>query len=114
MKIENKCICEHSTGSTHIECCNICGLPLQKEQWYFYLPDENSNQVQAGVMPKPEILYPALRYIFDLTYEQTPDLSIAISQLASIRAIALRATEYAELPDNVKKYWERIKERFSA
>src|SRR5574343_85304 len=52
MKIENKCICEHSTGSTHIECCNICGLPLQKEQWYFYLPDENSNQVQAGVMPK--------------------------------------------------------------
>lgn len=59
MKIENKCICEHSTGSTHIECCNICGLPLQKEQWYFYLPDENSNQVQAGVSKPIYIVYEA-------------------------------------------------------
>ena len=52
MKIENKCTCENSTGSTHIECCNICGLPLQKEQWHFYLPDEKSKRVQPLVMQK--------------------------------------------------------------
>lgn len=51
--MHNKCSCEYSTGSTHIECCNICGLPLQKENWHFFLPDEESNQVQAGVMQKP-------------------------------------------------------------
>jgi len=28
-----KCQCTESTGSTHVECCNHCGLPVPGEPW---------------------------------------------------------------------------------
>lgn len=31
---EYKCMCDNSTGDTAISCCNVCGLPIQKENWY--------------------------------------------------------------------------------
>lgn len=37
IKIENKCECKWSSGSTRIDCCNICGLPLKTEVWHLNL-----------------------------------------------------------------------------
>ncbi len=51
IQINKKCTCEHSTGSTHIECCNICGLPLQTETiWHFFLPEDILSRVEPLVM----------------------------------------------------------------
>jgi len=30
-----KCTAEEQTGTTEIECCNICGLPIKGERWSF-------------------------------------------------------------------------------
>jgi len=30
-----KCTPEEMTGTTEIECCNICGLPIKSESWSF-------------------------------------------------------------------------------
>lgn len=50
-RIDDKCKCKSSTGSTHVECCNICGLPLPKETWHFILSDHDISRVGAVVMP---------------------------------------------------------------
>lgn len=49
-RIDDKCKCKSSTGSTHVECCNICGLPLQKETWHFILSDHDISRVGAEVI----------------------------------------------------------------
>jgi len=30
-----KCTADEQTGTTEIECCNICGLPIKGERWSF-------------------------------------------------------------------------------
>lgn len=49
-RIDAKCKCKSSTGSTHLECCNICGLPLPKETWHFILSDHDISRVGAEVI----------------------------------------------------------------
>ena len=53
-----KCKVEETTGWTTVKCCNICGLPIQSEQWNFriepisILPDlliECHKLIQQGI-----------------------------------------------------------------
>ena len=43
--VNDKCNCTNSTGSTRIECCNICGLPLKKETWHCFVPDDTKQSI---------------------------------------------------------------------
>ncbi len=43
------CVCDvnNTTGSTKIECCNNCGKPLEKENWYSPSVEETIKAVMA-------------------------------------------------------------------
>ncbi len=41
---EHKCSCEESTGWTTVKCCNICGLPIPEEVWFFRDPTLGNHQ----------------------------------------------------------------------
>ena len=47
---QHKCQCgEDSTGNTEIKCCNLCGLPIQSESWYYTTLDIRNMEVEQPV-----------------------------------------------------------------
>lgn len=46
LKTASNCTCteEDTTGSTTVECCNVCGLPIRPESWTF-IQDDASEQL---------------------------------------------------------------------
>lgn len=104
-RIDDKCKCKSSTGSTSVECCNICGLPLLKETWHFILSDHDISRVEAVVMPNEVVAgglteeeQEFMEMMFDCEVEQ-PEAFKKIKPFAEL-AIS-RATLFSALIDYV-------------
>lgn len=103
-RIDDKCKCKSSTGSTHVECCNICGLPLPKETWHFILSNHDISRVGAVVIKGDspsavadlvdKIIVDEIKFVDSNLKENPDDLwwKAQLHRLQSVREKIIKAT----------------------